>query len=82
MTLIKLVKSTTSDKVTHLYEIKVHGSDGLIRTRNMKINESDSTYGKLRMSGNRFAYRSNNYGPFTLIEEEVYAAHMSNWKRA
>jgi hypothetical protein len=79
MTLIQLVKSTTSKQVTHLYELKIHGSDGLIRTKTINIRQSDSMYGKLRMSGNRFAVRDNNWGPYKFVTEEAYQDLLRSW---
>ena len=79
MTLIELVKSTTSKQVTHLYQVKIHGSDGLIRTKMLNVRESDSMYGKLRMSGNRFAVRHNNWGPYTFVTEDAYNSLLRSW---
>jgi hypothetical protein len=79
MTLVYLLKATTDNSTTHSYTLKVHGSDGLIRTRTIKIKDSDTTYGKLRMSGFRYAMRETNYGPFTLITEEAYRSRLDTW---
>lgn len=79
MTLVYLLKATTDNYTTHSYTLKIYGSDGLIRTRTMKINDSDSIYGKLRMSGFRYAMRKTNYGPFTLITEDTYRSKLDMW---
>lgn len=79
MTLICLVKATTDTKATHRYTVKVYGSDGLIRTKTMKMTESDSIYGKLRMTGNRFAVRQNNWGPYQTVTEEAFTALVFKW---
>ena len=79
MTLVHLLKATTDNNVTHSYTLKIHGHDGLIRTRTIKIKDSDTTYGKLRMSGFRYAMRERSYGSFILISEETYRSRLDTW---
>jgi len=79
MTLVKLVNATTSKTVSHSYTLKIHGTDGLIRTRTLKINDSDAQYGRLRMNSARWAMRETNYGNYIHITEETYQLKLNSW---
>jgi hypothetical protein len=79
MTLVKLVNAITTNGLSHSYTLKIHGSDGLIRTRTLKINDCDAQYGKLRMSSARWAMRDANYGKYIHIAEETYELKLNSW---
>jgi hypothetical protein len=78
--LIKLVKAINwrkeLDTLGYSYEVIIHDAFGRVKITEMKLNEIEKDWCKLRMTGDRFAISIS--GTVKSISEEEYNKHLAS----